>query len=210
MKNKEAGVLIIKNIAMLEEAYDLMNGELSETVYIALGELIHDWANERDWSGSFDSYESDTWFAPAQWKSQEDGKESWIAKYWWGDQNPDENWPLSTLLAAKTGRDGFRFYLEWKSLQNPNKRIWKAFANRMNSEYKELEITGFQFEPEEGTWFLPWKLDAEQLAKDYVDESFANAFTPLKQALGQLSSAHNIFVKVVDLALQEFATTREQ
>lgn len=79
----------------------------------------------------------------------------------------------------------------------------------MNQDHPKIELAGFQFEPSEGTWFLPWKLDAKLLAENYVSDSIEDALGPVREALEKIEAIHPLFVKIVEAAQQQFGAPQE-
>lgn len=209
MDNKQAAALIIENIAMLEEANSLLEEELNESIFSTIDKLIKDWSDEAGWVGDYNFSEGDTWFGPSQWQlggDIDDG--SRLASYWWSNSDTD-NWWLTMLLAAGAGRAGFRFEVDRAQLPRTGKRSWRAFAIQKNQEFSEIEKAGFQFEADEGTWFLPWKLDAKLLAENYVSDSIEDALGPVREALKKIEDIHPTFLKIVEAAQQQFGPTQE-
>ncbi|MBV5273159.1 MAG: hypothetical protein JZU52_05805 [Lamprocystis purpurea] len=209
MDNEEAAALIIKNIAMIEEANRLLQGDLSEKVFGAIDQTIQSWMDDLEgleWVGSFDFWNSrwGTYFGPEQWKTGDEEAEHWIASFDLGAIGDDdgEEW-LTALLAARRQRIGFRFSVD-RSLLNVKIKAWRTFASEKNQECPEIEQGGFQFEPREGTWFLPWQINADLLAETYVNDAIEDALDPLKEALERIHVVYPIFVELVESAQQHF------
>jgi hypothetical protein len=110
---------------------------------------------------------------------------------------------LTALLAARRQRIGFRFSVV-RSLLNVRIGAWRTFASEKNQECPEIEKRGFQFEPREGTWFLPWQINADLLAETYVSDAIEDALGPLKEALERIHVVYPIFVELVESAQQHF------
>lgn len=79
----------------------------------------------------------------------------------------------------------------------------------MNQEHPDIELAGFQFEAADGTWFLPWKLDAKLLAENYVSDSIEDALGPVQEALKTIETIHPVFEKIVEAAQQQFGPIQE-
>lgn len=209
MDNKQAAALVIENIAMLEEAKTLLDGEVTESIFEAIDQLIKNWSDETGWVGDYNFYERVTWFGPRQWQLGKDIESSRLASFWWDSCEVDDHWWLTMLLAAGTGRAGFRFQADRAQLPRAGKKVWKAFASQMNQEHPDIELAGFQFEAADGTWFLPWKLDAKTLAENYVSDSIEDALGPVQEALKTIKAIHPVFEKIVEAALQQFGPIQE-
>lgn len=214
MDNEEAAALIIRNIAMIEEANRLLQGDLSQKVFGAIDQTIQSWVEALEgleWVGSFDFWNGrwGTYFGPEQWRAGDEEAEHWIASFDLGaiGDNDEEEW-LTALLAACQQRIGFRFSVD-RSLLNVGIRAWRAFASEKNQEYPEIEQAGFQFEPRKGTWFLPWQINADLLAESYVNDAIEDALGPLKEALEQIEFVYPAFVNLVESAQENFGVDQD-
>jgi hypothetical protein len=212
MDNKQAAALVIENIAMLEEAKRLLEGEVTEKVFNALDQAVKAWVESRnDWQGVFNCYEDQQYFGIKDWLysagSPEEGFFAWFA---FDHNDLDSEWWLTSVLGSRNSIIGFRFFIERSRLPaTPGKKAWKSFASQMNQDNPKIELAGFQFEPSEGTWFLPWKLDAKLLAENYVSDSIEDALDPVREALKKIEVIHPTFVKIVEAAQQQFGPIQE-
>ncbi len=209
MSDKQAAFLIIENIAMLEEANRLLQGELSKNVFAAIDKTIQTWAKKMDWDGAFEFWtEKDFYFGPKQWQPSSEQSEDWIGWFSIDAVNPDKEEWLTTLLAARQGEIGFKFTVDYVLFPNVGKRAWRAFASQQNHEHPEIEKAGFQFDPREGSWFLPWKIDAKRLAQAYVDDAIEDALGPLREALERIKDVDPTLATLVESAQHQFGVDR--
>ncbi|MDF0605632.1 hypothetical protein HZU77_008205 [Neisseriaceae bacterium TC5R-5] len=211
MNSIEAGALIIENLSMLEEARNLLEGEVEKKVFAAIDELIQQWVDKQEWQGRYDFYRAATYFASVEWIK---GTEAdWLAWYSLeGKENnraKEDHWCLTTALAVGVQKIGFRFETKYGDVKGTNKTRWKDFIIGQNKKYTQIQEIGFQFEDEEGTWFLPWQLDVKLLASCYRDDNIPAALTPVTQALACLKQAHPHFLEIVNAVQQEFEVAAE-
>lgn len=207
MVDKQAAVLIFENIAMLEDAVKLIDEELSEQVFRAIDKTISHWVRTIGWDGQFKFWSSDsgTYFGPRQWKlgAGERQDEQWIACFEIDGDDPDDEYWLTLLLAARQGRIGFTFSVNYADHLSIRKAEWKNFARARNRRHPELEAAGFSYDPKSGTWFLPWQIDPKVLAEAYANDAIEDAFGPLTEALKRIETASAVFLELVEAARRE-------
>ena len=189
---------------MLEEAVDLIDGELGEYVFGAIDQVIKDYVSGLAWIGKYDSLEKKRTLALLF--GVQIRRLSLLGMHVIG---------LMKIIPMKTG--GFqRYFLHEQDEQvfgspliqktaNANKRTWRAFAIQMNQDFPAIAEAGFLFEVDEGTWFLPWKLDATLTSEKYCIDAIEEALGPVKEALQKIeNNAHSSFEKVVHAAREQF------
>lgn len=211
MDNKDAAALIIENIATLDEANRLLNGEVTENIFRAINQTVKAWAEGKNWAGSFDFMkDDDLHFEPEEWQYRNQKTSKFIAKYSFDclQDEYDEVW-VTALLAAGNTRVCFRFEIVGNQLRDINKKSWKAFANQMYQENPEIGKAGFQPETD-GTWVLPWKIDAKSLAENYITDTIADALGPVKEALERIDAVHPTFVKIIAAAQQKYGVKQDE
>lgn len=205
MDNRQAAALVIENIGMLEEAKRLLEGEVSRKVFAAIDQLVEAWVEEKGWSGYFNLFEDEQYFGAREWIREAKSGEAYVAWFALAHNDTEEEWWLTSVLGSRSSLAGFRFHID----PNKGRRVWKIFASQKNQEYPEIEEAGFQFEPVDGTWFLPWKLDARQLAENYARDSIARALDPVRDALHKIEALQPVFVKLVDAAQQQLGAVQD-
>ncbi|MBS0349491.1 MAG: hypothetical protein JSR69_23840 [Proteobacteria bacterium] len=206
--SKAAAALIIENIAAIEEAVKLIEHEICKNLFSAVDKVIERWAVDLKWKGVFDFWgeKSTTYFTSPQWGS-DNSLDEWTAKFELDAINPDdEKYWLTYALGAHAGRTGFRFSIDRRHLSGATRqRPWRAFTLQENQAFPEIEKAGFQFEPSDGTWFLPWTIDAKSLAENYVNDAIQNSLDPIREALKTIEITYPIFEKIVVAAQQQFS-----
>ncbi|WP_295588480.1 hypothetical protein [uncultured Lamprocystis sp.] len=211
MCDKQAAALIIENIAMLEDAMRLLNGELSESVFSAIDRTIEAWAAGMEWDGCFEFWTEDsgTSFGPGQWQTGE--QRDWIA-YFSIDviDDDDEEW-LTALLAARQSRIIFKFCFDRAQLPNATRRALNHFVRQINRkpEYAGIERAGFRFDRAEGSWHLPWTIDAKLLAETYVNDTIEDALEPVRKALEKINDVYPLFARIVESAREQFGANND-
>ena len=206
MSDNEAGALVIENIAMLEEAIALVNGEVSEKIFQAIDFVIKDWVKENGCDGCFNWFEAETYFGALDWKIGSEAEASWIAWFVMDRRGTlDDEFNLTSCLGVRDTQIGFRFTINYGNLAKIKKYDWRKFTDQMNLEYPEIENIGFQYEPkEDGTWFLPWRLDGKLLAECYRQDTIEDAMEPIKEALENLKVSLPLFDKIIEKAQIKF------
>lgn len=204
--SKEAGRLIIENISAIQEAHLLLTGELSEQVFRVVDETIESWAKKNDWRGTFSFLDDDdgTFFYPSEWQVIADEADGVVASFALASLNADddrEEW-LTRLLGAGEERVCFWFSVEYGDLRFKKKQ-WKTFAGEQNEQRPEIANAGFQFNATEGTWSLPWKIDAKALADGWGNDTMEDAMEPLRVALERIKSVSSSFDEVVKAAREQ-------
>ena len=79
-----------------------------------------------------------------------------------------------------------------------------AFTLAKNQTNPAIEKAGFKFYPEDGVWFLPFNLDANQVAENYATDNLVDSFMPITDALIKLQEAHPHFVSIIEDAKKAF------
>jgi hypothetical protein len=199
MVDKQAAALIFENIAMLEDAMKLANGELGEIVFAAIDEKISRWRRDMGWEGESALWtDESSYFGPAEWRVGSGDEEAWTATYYISWDDPDGESYLTLLLGARQGRMGLEFAVEYKDVLEMKKTQWRKLAHAHNEQHPDIEGAGFQYDAKEGAWFLPWKIDAQHLAEAYANDAIEDALQPLGEALDRIKSVHAAFMELVD------------
>lgn len=203
MVDKQVAALVFENIAMLEEAMELVNDELSGTVFASIDEIISRWCRDMGWEGAFAFLEDDLYFGPAEWRVGAGDEEDWTAYYFLSSDGPEDEAYLTQLLGARQGRMRLEFSVAYKDVLDMKKTQWRTLASAQNERHPEIEKAGFQYDAKECTWFTPWKIDAKLLAEAYARDAIEDALQPLGEALDRIKSVHAVFTEVVNAAKRQ-------
>jgi len=171
----EAGALAIKNIAVIEQAYDLIANEIEDKIMIKMEKLIYkklpnsEW--ESDLSGSDDECAKEAWISKSNWQD-EDG--NFLAKFSMWEELPKKggsNWYITEMCGLGEVETGFAWRAKYdQRCLGLDKKKWKLFADKKNRECPKLEKIGFVYNADEGTWFLPIRIDVDKLAEAWQNE----------------------------------------
>ncbi|KAA8732822.1 hypothetical protein F4V57_09700 [Acinetobacter qingfengensis] len=214
--NTNAAKLIIENIQLLEQANNLLNGELSEKIFNAVDNLIEEFVenfNDDSLIGSYDFHENETWFLSSKWKNEdfdfEDSK-TWKNLYAFyeltneGENDETNNWWLTNFFINDNDRMILNFAL-WKNGFNKTfAKEWKEFVIAMNKQYPQIEQLGFKFNPEGNWYLLITSLDKQTVIYNYEHNTLEDALTPITDALDKLKQAHPYFDEIVQAAIAKF------
>src|SRR5574337_1055908 len=184
---------------MLDDATKLLY-EITENISNSIDRIIEGWAKRKGWRGTYAWYEDDwTAFWPSAWQIGDEESKDLLAWYSWENKDDDGSyWTLTDLTSERTGITGFRFAVDVKQFTCPTKREWRKFCDEQRTALPELESSGFKYDESSGTWFLPWRLDAKQLAEAYASGSIEDALDPVRDALRKIDEAHPHFEKLIE------------
>ena len=197
---------------LLEEARTLIEGELGETFFNSVDELIED--NIGELEGVYNFNNEGIWFLNSEWKVKDEPiSEKYKPQEFYGRYNLtnyetelNNNWWISNFFTNNNDHMCFYFDIFYYLFKNrPLKNIWKKFAQDRNEEYQKIEEAGFKFNAIHGNWYLPIAgLDATVVAENYTNETLKDALIPIVDALEKLKEAHPYFNKIVQEAIEKF------
>jgi|GEM_PF-1259628 len=217
MSNKEAAKLIIENIQMLDDSYTVtesVENNIFDEIYAFIEENVEEFSKDSieefsdEWFGKYVHDETWPWFAPKKWQVGQGDSLDTLAAYYLAARlksDADDNWSLTSLFASGKSSYGFWVELDRSQFQKkPTVRELKAFTLGQNQTHFAIEKAGFKFYPEDGAWFLPFTLDVNQVAENYVSDNLVDAFVPITDALKKLQEAHPHFVNIIEEAKKAF------
>jgi len=207
--NKEAAALVMRNIAMLEDVTKVYNEMVGPDFCEEVDRIISGWISDSEWAGESKLWDDDEmWFAPSSWQRLDKNKdyeesEDYDAYYSWTfvkdgkmhDEIDDFYW-ISPFLGVGQFQVGFCLNVKFTNLGYQKKNMWKKFLQEHDLSEKIRELGFIQLN--DGTWFLPWKLDANLLADAYLSDTLVDALQPLALALEKIKEAHPLFEKVIE------------
>jgi len=195
---RKAGVLILNNIGMFNEASLLMSETIEVELFKKIEEEIEQWQEENEWHGEGNWYGDRMWVCPPAWAIDREN-DSWKAYFEFNRENDDlvDTFELASFCGSGRTRVGFRFTAT--SAYFGNKRQWLNFCNRsLPTAASELQKLGFTYD--KGLWFLPVTLSSTDLAAAYEGEDYAEALQPIRLALDQLKLAQPVFDEIIKKA----------
>jgi hypothetical protein len=205
-----ARAVIVRNLAVLDEASSLLQHKMEPEVFAAIDELAKKWVEKRKWRGKFNFLKDELWIAPPNWLSEPDNDDSVFAWFEFhagegDDIGESENWAfywLTRLCALRTGELGLRLALENTKLGiTGNKPKWRQFLFSRATPFIEH---GFKVEEREGRLFLPVRVDQGLLAKAYEDESMEEALIPFSEALERIDICLPLVEKLLNDTKEQF------
>lgn len=201
MSVAELDSLIVKNLADLEGAARRLT-QIEDLVFKEMDVAGSDWIRNKGWDGEFDLNSGNCWLAPSDWKGAAEGKQKGpgAGKYdayfefdtGAGDTGigkpPEDQFYLTRLCQVGSGTYGFRF---WQNLLRP------AARKRLMREHATIaEGTAFTLD-EDTNFFMPFRIDCDELAKALREGALENALVPFSEALDRLGNARPEFDKIV-------------
>lgn len=191
---KEAGRLILKDLAMFNEAVVLFENEIYPPIYDTLIEAVENWANQHDFLCDDETNNVfDIRFAPNKWLV-DDITNSWF-QLGYLDDGEGLSYLLADLCGVGTEQIGFRFLID--KAEFDGKKDWKRLFNSLKPEYVE-RLGAFGFRYENSVFKLPVKLDLEQLVVAWENDDYEEAFKPLTDALDTLEKSWQIFDELIE------------
>lgn len=186
--------------------------ELQREIFQVMMDKTRDWAEKEDWLGSYDYIEGGCWVAPHNWRmpdaepdrepDREDFKAFFEMELGAGDTEegkPDEDhFYLTRLCGAGSGQIGFRF------MQRMMRKV--AWKNRLRDQAPTISRTAFLTDIVP-SFFLPFRVDATELAAAARQEEIEDALTPFVRALQQLVDSKLAFDKVLATMKTEKSTS---
>lgn len=184
---REAGALAIRNLGVIEHAYQLIDDEISNEMYFGVEKIIE--ANiPKEWKRKLPCLEAKSWhadlswFAPQEWNNGDDESEAQFVVWAESPDDNDDLWCLTQLCRQGEAKLGFRWTGDRKLLMAKQRlSAWKNFASQQHSKRPILAELGFQYEEAKGSWFIPLSVDVTMLAEAYADGEMECVLEPAIQ-----------------------------
>lgn len=206
---KEAAAIVMRNFAMLEDVWKVYTEIVGPDVFTEVDKVISSWISDSEWAGESKLWDDDEmWFAPSSWQRLDKNKDyeetdDYDAYYSWTfvkegkiyDGSDGIYW-ISPFFGVGQFQVGFYLNVEFRNLGYQKKNMWKKFLQEHDLSEKIRELGFIQLN--DGTWFLPWKLDANLLADAYLSDTLVDALQPLALSLEKIKVAHPLFEKVIE------------
>lgn len=209
MRINDAGALLIKNIEMFEMATELLESEVTASILNGVAEAVKNEVDiQADWFGLFSCLDGgEIWFGPKTWKPI--SGEDWVAWYSMDWLGKEDAFLVSGICGQGKSKVGFKFNINTDMLGSEvTKKTWKNFSTEILVEVADLREAGFTYYEEDGTWFLQFQIDPEELSEFYKRNCIAKAMVPVESALRRLFDVHYVFVKIVEKAKKRFRVSR--
>jgi hypothetical protein len=214
----DAGALAIRNLGIIEQAYSLIDGPLSDLVLPSLERLLKEELSNKPISYIINlpmaesrAYsEEGSWFLDESWlmdKESEDRFAQFIC--WTEEEGNDDIFCLTQLCGLGKTRTGIAWKHDAKTLQ-PNAprgkvNAWMTFAKEQDDIYANtLRTSGFVLNSD-GEWFLPMLVSADALAEAYQDEDIDQVLQPMiKQCVDSIVKCTPAFTQILEAAKHKF------
>ena len=205
---RKAGVLILSNLGMFNEAAVLFEKVVQPAILKAINYSIETFAEENDWDGEFDlaGHNNECWLAPLAWNIAEPDDEVCYKASFDIDFINGANDYLTALFCkqgTEGGEAGFMFNIDPRLFGG--KTAWNYYIKSINPELiAKLEKAGFKRQGK-GKFFLPVHLDVNEIKsawEKYGEENMENfaddALAPLNLALQLIQSYCGTFDEIMN------------
>jgi hypothetical protein len=197
---KEVGRLILKDLALLNEAAVFFETEMQPEIQDEFSQIISRWVEQNhEWVISneqsefiWDIFKPDSWLSVT--RSEWTYETAWFY-FGWLDSKESQNYALADFFGISAGgKTGFGFNINTSAFGGAKK--WKSSLGQLSSGYIEkLKEFGFIFESDGriDTFKLPVKFDLEKLVFAWENDDYEDVFKPLIDALNILEKTWTIF-----------------
>lgn len=201
---REAGALAIRNIGVIEQAYKLIDEQITVEIFFIVEKIIgeslpKEWVKILPYLDSHGQFGDGSWFAPQEWRDGD--KEDWSGCFevWAEAPEGGSEWNLTQLCGQGESEMGFR----WSSDNRleMSKGVWKKFAFQQHGKRPDLAKLGFRYEEKNGSWFIPLLVDENRLADAYAEEDMESVLEPaIKRCLNCILQALPEFNSIIEEA----------
>ena len=199
----KAGAFILNNIDMFNEAYLVLQNQVTPKLFEEMETIITEWLEENQWNGEVGWQEADyIWMTPLDWNIASDEQSMQIASIWFGYENwGDDSLEIADFCGCGGTRTGFFF--GWPE-DGTKKATWKNLDFQQCAAALEqlgFEQTGITVAP----WFLPVTLDKSALTSGYEADDLEAAMQPFRDALAAILVAKEHLDPVVSTLKEKTA-----
>ena len=199
-KAHQAGALILNNLKNFNESVVYFETVVAPSIEGGVDSCVSSFCGEcNGWEGEYDlagDY-SNCWLAPEAWNTTP-GEKNPVRKAWFEVSciNGDYDWWSSLFcgVGVRGGEAGFMFRFQPKEFGG--KVNWKNFVKKQQSVVGEIEKLGFKNQ-NDGTFFLPVRLDASNLANTWDEagklQGDDDCFQPVRDALEKIAKSVPLF-----------------
>jgi len=212
----KAGVLLLSQIGMFNEARLHWEKFIEPMIHGAINAVVNKFAEDNTWDVDFDLGEDKKrWVTPPSWRLEDqDADPEYKARFFMSSINDEDDYWIALFCdkGLGGGEAGFAFNVDAKKFNGKN--AWKAYAKKITSELvKELKDRNYN-DQGDGEFFLPIHLDAEKLANawekygeidddfdvedyDFSDIAEDECFDPVRTALKTIEDSISTFDKIM-------------
>lgn len=194
--------LIVRHIADLDAASRLVEEKLDPMLERALERLLKQWAREHKWESGGDWKKTYPFVFPSDWNiGPRDGEGKYQDAWFEVDAVESQSDAIggSSYWIARLCGIGGSIIINWNWTKDGYKlKDWKAFAAK---HVADLKGAGFNYDEGSGGFFIPIKMDAEQVADAVESNTFEDALRPVVyDALDRCFQAKGRFDKILKAA----------
>ncbi|MGJ0577164.1 hypothetical protein ACR71G_03375 [Xenorhabdus bovienii] len=195
-----AGALILSQLKMFNEATVVFYNQIDPAFWKGFDQCINRFLKNNSWAGKaeFEQKES-CWFAPYDWEVETDNWKYWFETHFAAYKEDDYYLAVITNTGTEQAEFGLRFKMNADYFGGQKKL--NTYTSTIAREYRDQLINiGFD-DHGKGNFFLPIRLDANQLAEcwqkygAFLDDN--EVFSPLRDALEKLRQSVIIFDKIL-------------
>jgi hypothetical protein len=207
--NKEAGKLILADLAMFDQAVLLFKKEVAPEIHDKFAEAVKEWADRKEWLCNIDWDWSNTeknsiWVAPKGWSTMgatdNDVTADLCFNFCWPIEVGSQSFPLADLCGVGSTSMGFWFGVDNSNFPGVKKPVWKSVLESLYAEYAE-RLKPFGVDPgSENDFYRILNLIPSELAAAYEEDDYGKAFAPLLTVLDALEEAWPIFDEMITKA----------
>lgn len=202
-EERKAGELILSRFEMFNEAVVLFETVIQPAIHDGIDKCIESFASKNDWLGEYKLSDGNCWLSPRSWTiNSEEEKPSHKAWFYVDCLDGNNDFWTATFcgIGTENSEAGFFFSIDPKVFGGKN--AWNAYTKLIDQELiSQLTAIGFH-NKDKGRFFLPVRLDINQLAKSWLEygefSKDDDSLTPLNTALATLNQSVAIF----DLIMQ--------
>lgn len=206
----ELDALILRHLADFNLAAKRMEFDIAPAIAGEINSTVSRWARENRWTGVFEWHQKKDvlWLAPPEWKIPNEADDAY---YFWFEldttetdgfgetRDLDYNW-LVRLTGAGSGSLGFCCYAATEHFGGKQK--WKKFlADKMRSA-----PAAFIYQERGGSFFLPVRVDLDNLVQAVAEDDVSRALAPFTDALDVIAKGKPSFSSLLKDAKKTLVT----
>ncbi len=208
---RNAGSLILSQIAMFNEAMILFSETVEPEVLSCIDKIVEDFCKKSNkWTGTFEFKNSyDCYVYLQDWNHSKELESAepiaWFAIDIDAEKECEDFWTAIFCNESRGGIEaGFKFSVEHSVFGG--KKAWKNYISLLDQKITaELESVGFKnIGQNEGNYFISFHLNAETLAAAYNDANGLDyeheTFDPVREALEKIDVSVDLFQKLISQA----------
>jgi hypothetical protein len=198
----DAEILVLENIAALDEACKLVDKELDVKILTALDEYIEQVIEPfKEYGGIFEFHEdNETWFTPNKWLVKDDNGDIGyqffyceLKERYTTNSKDDNNFYVTSLIGSGVQQMCFAVTITPSHFSKLGARGCRSFIQSIFQD-NSLSGQGVEYDSDHaGAIIIPFVVDLESLKTAYVDEDFTEVFAPVGKAIEKSMEVMKMF-----------------